>query len=130
MIYDIVTNTVHPTPYAARGICIQREAPDLPEGFRLATEEEVLAAFPPPPVVEVVPEYSKLKIVEMADAMGKLADLESMLSVAPIRVRMRWQTAVSLMGDDPDLLAMVGAMQQAWQLTDEQRVAFLEQCKI
>lgn len=83
---------------------------------------------PPAPGPPPVPEYSKLKIVEAADALGKLSDLEAILTIAPIRVRMRWQTASTLMGDDPDLLAMVGAIQQAWQLTDEQMAELLKQC--
>ena len=127
MIYDTVTNEVHPVPYFARGTCIQHEAANLPDGFRIATDEEVLAAYPPAP--EVVPTYSKLKIVEVIDGMGKLDDFAGMLLQASTRIQMRWQAATVLAGDDEDLQSVVLMMQSAWSLTDEQVSDILKQCE-
>lgn len=76
------------------------------------------------------PVYDKLKLVDALDADGRLEDFDSLLSGSPLRIRLRWQAAGALAGDDPDLLTMIEAIQQAWGMTDEQRDALLEKCRI
>jgi hypothetical protein len=128
MIYDTITNTVHSVPYYARGVCIQHEAPDLPAGFRIATEAEVLEAFPPPPVVEVVPEYDPMLIIDGASALGVDAMLEVLLLSASPRERLRWQKAQTLKGDDRDFLKLIGAFRQQCGFSTEQMVDILSMC--
>jgi hypothetical protein len=127
MIYDTIEKTVNPLPYAARGICIQHAADNLPDGFRVATAEEVVAAFPPPE--PPVPTYSKLKIVEVIDSMGKLNEFAGMLAHAPTRIQMRWAAAGVLEGDDADLQAVIAMIAEQWKLTPEQVAEILKQCE-
>jgi hypothetical protein len=73
--------------------------------------------------------YSPDKIILAVDAMGKASALEQMIAAAEPRVRLRWQKAVTFNGEDPDFVGLVDYFQMAWQLTDEQRAAFLKQCE-
>lgn len=130
MIYDIVTSTVHSVPYYARGVCIQREAEVLPDGFRIATEEEILAAFPPTPEVEVVPEYKKTKIVEAIIAMGTQDVFAAKLATAGTKIQLRYGAYDTLKADDPDFIEMMNELQVEFGMTDEQKDSFLESCLV
>jgi hypothetical protein len=83
----------------------------------------------PPEPLPPVPTYSKLKIVEVIDGMGKLDEFAALLLHAPTRIQMRWSAAGSLAGDDADLRQVIAMIADAWMLSPEQVAEILKQCE-
>jgi hypothetical protein len=69
--------------------------------------------------------YSKLKLIDAFIAMNKLAEFRGFKATWPTEVQERWDAATELEADDPDMVAMVIALQTAWQWSDAERDALL-----
>ena len=113
---------------------IAAPVPDVPEGwYALWRGDDWLLTreYPkPPPPEPGVKHYDPDKLVLACDGMGKAKALRQIIEAAPDRTYLRWQKAVTFAGNDPDLVTMLGGIQQAWRLTDEQVAAILKQCEV